>query len=184
MDQEANNENEDNATSERNVTFEIPIITTSSPSSIYGRRESNASPIYVNVLKLSPSSIHSDEETDTSFSTTINNNNNTHNGRVSVLHSMSPGNLNASNTSRGVMKIFFLLPQKKQSFCSFFHFLFLSLCLHQNVRRWSQSLTSASKGRPKRTINILPSRLQKCEYWPVFLIAALCQLNIFFLTPL
>lgn len=93
---------EDDATSERNISFEIPIITTSSPSSVHGS-DSVTSPIYVNILKRSPvRSVHSDEETDTSFSTIINNN--THNGHVSVLRSLSPGNLNTSNTSRGVSK--------------------------------------------------------------------------------
>lgn len=105
MNQDTSNETEDDATSERNISFEIPIVITSSPSqsSAYGS-DSLASPIYVNILKRSPArSVQSDEETDTSFSTIINNN--THNGRVSVLHrSLSPGNLNTSNTSRGVSK--------------------------------------------------------------------------------
>lgn len=103
MNQEPNNETqtEDDATSERNISFEIPIITTSSPSpsqsSVHGS-DSISSPIYVNILKRST---QSDEETDTSFSTIVNNNtqNNSH---TSVLRSLSPGNLNASNTSRGV----------------------------------------------------------------------------------
>lgn len=81
---------------ERDVFFEIPIITASSPSV---NTDSDASPVYVNISKRSfDRSIQSDEEADTSFI----NNNNTVNGRVSVLRSLSPGNLNASRVSRGV----------------------------------------------------------------------------------
>lgn len=98
MNQETNNETEDDAISERNICFEIPHITTSSPSSAPSN-ESIASPIYVNAVRPSLArSVQSDEETDTSF-TSINN---AHNGHVSALRTLSPGNLNASNTSRGV----------------------------------------------------------------------------------
>lgn len=82
---------------EPEVFFEIPVITTSSPSM---DTDSEASPIYRNITKQSID-LHSDEETDASF---INNNNNSNtiNRRVSFLRSLSPGNLNSSNTSRGV----------------------------------------------------------------------------------
>lgn len=121
MNQETNNETEDDATSERNISFEIPIITTSSPSSSVHGRDSISSPIYVNILKRS---VQSDDETDTSFST-INNNNNSHNNsRVSVLRSLSPGNLNASNASRGVKQFYTLgltlFCRKKIDFFAFF----------------------------------------------------------------
>lgn len=82
------------------VFFEIPVITTSSPSM---DTDSEASPIYRNITKQS-SDFHSDEETDTSF---INNNNKNTNGinrRVSFLRSLSPANLNSSGASRGVDK--------------------------------------------------------------------------------
>lgn len=95
------NETEDDATSERNISFEIPIITTSSPSSVHGN-DDISSPVFVNILKRSPArSVQSDEETDTSFSTIINNN--THSSHA--LRSLSPGNLNASNSSRGVIQL-------------------------------------------------------------------------------
>lgn len=95
------NETEDDATSERNISFEIPIITTSSPSSVHGSDEVS-SPVFVNILKRSsPRSAQSDEETDTSFSTIVNNN--THNSNA--FRSLSPGNLNASSSSRGVIQL-------------------------------------------------------------------------------
>lgn len=83
---------------EPEVFFEIPVITTSSPSM---DTDSEASPIYKNITKHTIE-FHSDEETDTSF---INNNNNSRNSiqrRVSFLRSLSPANLNSSGTSRGV----------------------------------------------------------------------------------
>lgn len=82
--------------SDREVFFEIPIITASSPSM---NSDSDASPVYVNISKRSfDRSLQSDEEVDTSFI----NNNNTINGRVPILQSLSPGNLNGSGVSRGV----------------------------------------------------------------------------------
>lgn len=106
MNHDTTNESEDDTTSERNVTFEIPVITTSSPSSANGSN-SIKSPINVTVLEHSPvRPLHSDDEGDTSFSTTINNN--TLNNHVSALRSLSPGNLNASKNSRGVMKLCYL----------------------------------------------------------------------------
>lgn len=103
-----NSETEDDAISERNISFEIPVITTSSPSSSSAVHSSDAisSPIFVNILKRSPArSVQSDEETDTSFSTIINNNTQNSN----ALRSLSPGNLNSSNTSRGVSQFNTLL---------------------------------------------------------------------------
>ncbi|XP_031627951.1 transmembrane channel-like protein 5 [Contarinia nasturtii] len=114
--------NESKNDSGQDVFFEIPVIITSSPST-----ESEASRMY-RTVKLPGDS---DEEIDTSF---INNNdnNNAINRRISAIRSLSPGNLNSSNASRG------------------------------NVRRWSQSLTNASKARNRLpTINMMPSRLQK-----------------------
>lgn len=103
MNQETNNETENDAKNEQNVNFEIPIITRSSPSSVPSS-ESISSPVYVNIVKRSSTdSVQSDEETDTSF-TSINNNI-TQNGHVSAIRSLSPGNLNASHTSRGVMHL-------------------------------------------------------------------------------
>lgn len=97
MNQETNNnETEDDATSERNIAFEIPVITTSSPSSVHGA-DAISSPIFVNILKPSRSA-QSDEDTDTSFSTIVNNTHSSH-----AFRSLSPGNLNTSNTSRGVI---------------------------------------------------------------------------------
>ncbi|XP_055296530.1 transmembrane channel-like protein 7 [Sitodiplosis mosellana] len=120
----SNGHNTKKSTVDPEVFFEIPIITTSSPSM---DTDSEASPIYRSITKQS-GDLNSDEETDTSF---INNNNNGINRRVSFLRSLSPSNLNSSGASRG------------------------------NVRRWSQSLTSASKSRQNRTINMMPSRLQR-----------------------
>lgn len=155
MNQESiDNETEDDATSERNISFEIPIITTSSPSSVHDSDEIS-SPVFVNILKRSATIVQSDEETDTSFSTIVNNNTQSSH----AFRSLSPGNLNSSNTSRGVMS-------HKISFRSLWPENWIDdfKLFTQNVRRWSQSLTSASKGRrPKRAINILPSRLQKCK---------------------
>lgn len=95
------NETEDDATSERNISFEIPIITTSSPSSVHGSDETS-SPVFVNILKRSATrSVQSDDETDTSFSTIVNNNTQSSH----AFRSLSPGNLNASNTSRGVISL-------------------------------------------------------------------------------
>lgn len=86
-------QNGDKKEMEREVFFEIPVITTSSPSM---DTDSDASPVCRDMTKLFAES-HSDEEFETSFI----NNNNTVNRRVSFLRSLSP-NLNASNVSRGV----------------------------------------------------------------------------------
>lgn len=91
------NNNEEKSDCEREVFFDIPVITTSSPSVV--NSDSDTSPVYVNISKRSfDRTLQSDEEADTSFI----NNNNTVNGRVSILRSLSPGNLNASGVSRGV----------------------------------------------------------------------------------
>lgn len=102
----ANGHNEEKKIVDPEVFFEIPVITTSSPSDCNSTRndtDSEASPIYRNITK-QLGDFHSDEETDTSF---INNNNNNANGinrRVSFLRSLSPANLNSSGASRGVDK--------------------------------------------------------------------------------
>lgn len=93
------NNNEEKSDCEREVFFDIPVITTSSPSV---NSDSDTSPVYVNISKRSfDRTLQSDEEADTSFI----NNNNTVNGRVSVLRALSPGNLNASGVSRGVSSL-------------------------------------------------------------------------------
>lgn len=90
------NENAEQTNGKRAVYFEIPVITTSSPSA---PSDSDSSPVYVNVLKRTfDISFQSDEEDDTSFIT----NNNSPNGRNSILRTLSPANLNSSGTSRGV----------------------------------------------------------------------------------
>lgn len=93
------NNNVEKITHEQEIFFEIPIITALPPSPQSTKSDSDASCVYVNISKRSlDRSVHSDEEADTSFI----NNNNAVNGRVSVLQTLSPGNLNASAASRGV----------------------------------------------------------------------------------
>lgn len=94
----SNGHNGEKSAVDAEVFFEIPIITTSSPSI---DTDSEAAPIYRNIAKQS-GDFHSDEETDTSF---INNNNGI-NRRVSFLRSLSPANLNSSSASRGVNESF------------------------------------------------------------------------------
>lgn len=91
-------ENGDKKNLEREVFFEIPVITTSSPSM---DTDSEGSLVCKDMTKLFTES-QSDEEFETSFIT----NNNTVNRRVSFLRTLSPGNLNASNVSRGVNELF------------------------------------------------------------------------------
>lgn len=86
--------NESKNSEGHDVFFEIPVITTSSPST-----DSEATPIY-KTMKLPRDS---DEEIDTSF-INIKDNNNETNRRVSLMRSLSPGNLNSSNVSRGVCR--------------------------------------------------------------------------------
>lgn len=97
------NQNEEKK-DEQEVFYEIPVITTSPPSI---DTDSEASPIYNEFRKSIVRTLDSDEEIDTSFINTNNNNNTTVIRRVSLLRSLSPGNLNASGVSRGV--IFFFL---------------------------------------------------------------------------
>lgn len=80
---------------EKEVFFEIPVFTTSSPS--IENTDSEASPIYKHVRKLTANN-HSDEEIETSFIDNYDNNNH----RLSFLRTLSPGNLNSTNVSRGV----------------------------------------------------------------------------------
>lgn len=47
----------------------------------------------------------------------------------------------------------------------------------QNVRRWSQSLTSASKTKQHRTINMMPSRLQKRKLFTILFLFVEKRLN-------
>lgn len=140
-------ENGDKKDLEREIFFEIPVITTSSPSM---DTDSEGSLVCKDMTKLFAES-QSDEEFETSFIT----NNNTVNRRVSFLRTLSPGNLNASNVSRGVNESFIISCIVCDSLTN--------ILIFQNVRRWSQSLTNASKSRENRTINMMPSRMQKCK---------------------
>lgn len=94
------NQNAEKSEVEEEDFFEIPVITMSSPST---NSDSDAAPKYLNSAKRSSShQFQSDEEVDTSFIA----NNNTVNGRVSILRSLSPNSMNASGASRGVSLCF------------------------------------------------------------------------------
>lgn len=92
------NQTIDKQNAEQEIMFEIPIITTSSPSM---DTDSEASPTCKGLLKPSQG-CQSDEEIDTSFININNNSTDSVNRRVSFLRSLSPGNLNTSGVSRGV----------------------------------------------------------------------------------
>lgn len=95
---EIKNRNSNKQNADQEIIFEVPVITTSSPSM---DTDSDASTMCKEFLKTTRG-FHSDEEMDTSFININNNSTNSVNRRVSFMRSLSPGNLNNSNVSRGV----------------------------------------------------------------------------------